>query len=321
MEIISDHVTSTVGEIAGAPRRLSKPCLVVRARTPPSPASAATPLRPILFRLKRAADWIFTHPVAGKSVCSISTTTGPPSAPMFIRTTIGPPPVLSSISSAEPPSNRLRGVSAGKGGPASGARLFFFLPLSFRGEFLAYTYDQLNRLTGKTYPDSTAVNYTYDNDSRLTQVSDPTGTYQFTLDNMGRLTGTTTSYTFLTRNFTTSYAYDKASNRTGFTDPENGSTSYVYDTLNRLQTLTPPTAFSGTGNFGFSYDVLSRRTQMTRPNSLATNYSYDNLSRLLGVLHQSGSTTLDGASYGVDNAGNRTTNTDQLSWVASNYTY
>ncbi len=98
------------------------------------------------------------------------------------------------------------------------------------------------------------MNYIYDLDSRLTQVSDPTGTYQFTFDNLGRLTATTTSYAFLTRNFTASYAYDKASNRTSFTDPESGSTSYVYDTLNRLQTLTPPSAFTS-GNFGFSYDA------------------------------------------------------------------
>ncbi|PYX58508.1 MAG: hypothetical protein DMG76_08595 [Acidobacteria bacterium] len=95
----------------------------------------------------------------------------------------------------------------------------------------------------------------------------------------------------------------------------------MYDTLNRLQTLTPPTAFSGTGNFGFSYDALSRRTQMTRPNGLKSVYAYDSLSRLLSVLHQSGSTTLDGASYAVDNAGNRTSKTDQLANVTSNYTY
>src|SRR5712691_4857592 len=177
-------------------------------------------------------------------------------------------------------------------------------------------------MAGKTYPDSTAMNYTCDNDSRLTQVTDPTGTYQFTFDNMGRLASATTSYTFLTgRNFTTSYAYDAASNRTGFTDPENGATGYVYDTLNRLQTLTPPAAFSGTGNFGFSYDALSRRTQMTRPNGLKSVYAYDNLSRLLSVLHQSGATTLDGATYTVDNAGNRATKTDQLAGVTSNYTY
>jgi hypothetical protein len=59
----------------------------------------------------------------------------------------------------------------------------------------------------------------------------------------------------------TSYPYDAASNRTGFTDPENGATSYVYDTLNRLETLTPPSAFSG--SFGFGYDALSRRTSLT----------------------------------------------------------
>src|SRR5216684_2020332 len=72
-------------------------------------------------------------------------------------------------------------------------------------------------------------------------------------------------------------AYDAASNRTGFTDPESGATSYVYDTLNRLQTLTPPTAFSGTGNFGFSYDMLSRRTQMTRPNGLKSVYTFSSV--------------------------------------------
>ena len=114
---------------------------------------------------------------------------------------------------------------------AKGARVF------------SCTYDQLNRLVQKSYPDTSAVNYNYDLDSRLTQVTDPTGTYQFTFDNMGRLTGTSTQYAFLTsRSFTTSYSYDAASNRTSFADPESGSSSYVYDTLNRLQTLTPPSA-------------------------------------------------------------------------------
>src|SRR3977135_4468429 len=95
----------------------------------------------------------------------------------------------------------------------------------------------------------------------------------------------------------------------------------MHDTLNRLQTLTPPVAFSGSGNFGFSYDALSRRTQMTRPNGLKSVYAYDNLSRLLSVVHQSGSTTLDGAAYAVDNAGNRTSRTPQPSGTPSNYAY
>jgi YD repeat-containing protein len=123
-----------------------------------------------------------------------------------------------------------------------------------------YEYDEVNRLVEKTYPDSSTVAYTYDLAGKLTQVVDPTGTYSFSYDNMGRLTGTTTAYSFLTgRNFTTAYAYDAASNRTGFTDPESGSTTYSYDTLNRLTTISPPSAIT-TGSFGFmnakSYSAL-----------------------------------------------------------------
>jgi RHS repeat-associated protein len=189
------------------------------------------------------------------------------------------------------------------------------------GQTITYSYDQANRLAQKGYPDATGVIYTYDKDSRLTQVSDPTGTYNFTFDNMGRLISTSTHYAFLSRAFSTSYSYDKASNRTGFTDPESGSTTYAYDTLNRLQTLTPPSAFTASGNFGFSYDALSRRTQMTRPNSVATNYAYDNLSRLTSVLHQLSGSTIDGATYTVDNGGNRIAKTDQRTSVTTNYTY
>ncbi len=60
---------------------------------------------------------------------------------------------------------------------------------------------------------------------------------------------------------------------------------------------------------------------MTRPNSLATNYTYDSLSRLLSVLHQLSGSTIDGASYTLDNAGNRTAKTDQMAAVTSSYTY
>jgi RHS repeat-associated protein len=189
------------------------------------------------------------------------------------------------------------------------------------GNTINYVYDGLNRLTRKVYPDSTEADYVYDLVGRIQQVNDPTGTYQFSYDGMGRLTGTTTNYSFLTsRSFTTSYTYDAASNRTGFTDPEGGSTMYAYDTLNRLQTLTPPSAFTS-GNFGLSYDALSRRTQMTRPNGVTTNYAYDNLSRLTSILHQLSGSTVDGAAYTVDNVGNRTAKTDKQTNVTYNYTY
>lgn len=111
--------------------------------------------------------------------------------------------------------------------------------------------------------------------------------------------------------------YDAASNRTGFTAPDGSTNTYTYDTLNRLNGLTN----SLTGQFGFSYDALSRRTQLTRPNGVNTNYSYDSLSRLLSVLHQTRTTTLDGASYTYDLAGNRTSKTNYLNGITDNYSY
>jgi RHS repeat-associated protein len=190
-----------------------------------------------------------------------------------------------------------------------------------KSQTIQYVYDVLNRLTRKLYQDSTEVDYVYDLVGKIQQVNDPTGTYAFAYDNMGRLIGTTTNYNFLpSKTFTNGYTYDAASNRTGFTDPESGSTTYAYDTLNRLQTLTPPAAISS-GSFGFSYDALSRRTQMTRPNNVTTNYGYDNLSHLLSVLHQVSGSTIDGASYTVDSAGNRTAKTDQRLALTTNYGY
>jgi len=175
-----------------------------------------------------------------------------------------------------------------------------------------------DRLTQKNYPDSSSAAYVYDLVGKIQQVTDPTGTYAFAYDNMGRLTGTTTNYSFLAgTTFTNAYTYDAASNRTGYTAPDGSTNTYSYDTLNRLTTL----ANSWAGSFGFSYDSLSRRTQMTRPNGVNTNYSYDSLSRLLSVLHQSGAGTIDGASYTVDAAGNRTAKTGFQAGVTSNYTY
>jgi hypothetical protein len=60
---------------------------------------------------------------------------------------------------------------------------------------------------------------------------------------------------------------------------------------------------------------------MTRPNNVATNYAYDNLSRLQSVLHQRAGNIIDGATYTVDDAGNRSAKTDQHAGVTSNYGY
>jgi RHS repeat-associated protein len=60
---------------------------------------------------------------------------------------------------------------------------------------------------------------------------------------------------------------------------------------------------------------------LTRPNGVNTNYTYDSVSHLLSVLHQAGSTTLDGASYSYDYAGNRVSKTNHLNNVTEGYSY
>lgn len=182
-----------------------------------------------------------------------------------------------------------------------------------------YYYDSLNRLYKKHYQDGSEVNFAYDNLSRLTQASDATGTYGLSYDNMGRLTGTTTQYAFLPgQTFTMSYGFDAASNRTSMTDPQNGVTSYVYDTLNRITSLSNPQS----QQFTFAYDNLGRRTTLTRPNGVTTSYNYDSLSRLLSVLHEdSTNSVIDGATYTVDNVGNRMSKQNGLTGITESYSY
>ena len=104
---------------------------------------------------------------------------------------------------------------------------------------IQYVYDALYRLSSKTYPDTTNVEYVYDLAGKVQQVSDPTGTYGFAYDNMGRLISTTTNYTFVPGTYTNTYTYDAASNRTSLTAPDGSISTYGYDTLNRLKETKP----------------------------------------------------------------------------------
>jgi hypothetical protein len=69
--------------------------------------------------------------------------------------------------------------------------------------------------------------------------------------------------------------------------------------------------------FLFTIDVV----HLHAGNHASQARTYDNLYRLLGAVHKCGPTTLDGATYTVDNAANRSSKTDLHAAVTSNYTY
>lgn len=54
---------------------------------------------------------------------------------------------------------------------------------------------------------------------------------------------------------------------------------------------------------------------------MVTGYSYDQLSRLLSALHQVAGSTIDGASYTYDNAGNRLSKTNYQDSSVEQYAY
>jgi YD repeat-containing protein len=60
---------------------------------------------------------------------------------------------------------------------------------------------------------------------------------------------------------------------------------------------------------------------LTRPNGVNTDYTYDNLSRLLSILHKLNGNAIDGATYTVDNVGNRSTKLNHLNGITDTYTY
>ncbi len=174
-----------------------------------------------------------------------------------------------------------------------------------------YSYDLVNRLTGKTYSDGTpAVTYTYDFVGRLLTAANGTDTLTWTYDLAGQLLTEQS-----TKNASTvAYTYDNGGNRATISLDGTLFLTYGYDDASRLTTIT-----KGSSVFGLGYDNANRRTSMTYPNGIATAYTYDNLNRLTRLKADLGATPVTDFQYVYDNAGNRTRK-QQLDYT-EDYTY
>ena len=210
---------------------------------------------------------------------------------------------------------------------------------------LEYTYDNAGNITSRTYPDSTLVTQTFDDDGRLATVTSASQTTSFgydaagnlttvtlpsgnghvairTFDRAGRLTTVenTKAGTVLSK-FT--WTLDAASNPTraqttrGTTDTYDG---YEYDTRNRVTASCygvssgATNCTSATNKITYAYDKVSNRTQEVRSGNVGNTGTIDsayNDADQLTSTTKSGVTT----SYAYDSNGN------QISAGSRTFTY
>jgi RHS repeat-associated protein len=151
------------------------------------------------------------------------------------------------------------------------------------GTVIGYSYDALNRLTGRDLPANAWYNldrsFAYDNLGRMVSASG-NGTIALSWDGFGRLTAETGPFG------TIGYEYDAAGRRTRLTWPGGFYVTYDYFDNGALAHIRENGAASGPGVLAtFTYDALGRRTRLDRGNGAATTYDYDGLSRLAGLHH------------------------------------
>jgi RHS repeat-associated protein len=151
------------------------------------------------------------------------------------------------------------------------------------GTTIGYSYDNLNRLTGRDLPAGAWYNldrsFAYDNLGRMISAGG-NGTIAMSWDGFGRLTAETGPFG------TVGYQYDAAGRRTRLTWPGGFYVAYDYLDTGELAHVRENNAASGAGVLAtYSYDGLGRRTRIDGGNGAATTYDYDGLSRLAGLAH------------------------------------
>ena len=163
---------------------------------------------------------------------------------------------------------------------------------SVAGTF-SYAYDKAGNITSRTYPDGSAISYTYDADGRLA-----------TLAADGQ---------------STSYAYNPDSELTSETLPvANGYTeTTTYDPAGRVNSIADSNSSGTLTSYAYTYDAAGNPTKVVG-NSGTVIYSYDANERLTNACY--GTSCAQGAiSYTYDADGNRTKLVDGSG--TTNYSY
>jgi RHS repeat-associated protein len=203
-----------------------------------------------------------------------------------------------------------------------------------RGLTLTYFYDSLNRITGVDAPGTTEdIGYTYDTcqngKGKLCQVTDASGTTQFSYDPFGNVITQTKSELGVT--YTTRYAYDAADRILSITYPDGLILTYVRDTVGRVTAITQTVGSTTTDVLnGIQYRADGLIKSKTFGNGLTESRSHNTKSQLnslsFGSVSQTFSYDLNGnlinnssSTFGYD----LLDRIDQATWTGGNniYTY
>jgi RHS repeat-associated protein len=204
------------------------------------------------------------------------------------------------------------------------------------GKRLTSTYDAARQRTRLVAPGGGRTSYSYDAASRLTRVINPQGERttlvydaagRQTRTTLGNSTSTSTTYDAAGRTtrvfhrksagaliLATTYAYDKADNRTGFKGSDGDRVTYLYDKTNQLtgENRTGSTPY----RYTFVYDAAGNRTKLRNASAITTTV-YDSANRIRFSQDGSGRTT-----YTYDAAGNQTRQkTPALTITTSSWDY
>ncbi|CAG7624851.1 RHS repeat protein [Actinacidiphila bryophytorum] len=180
------------------------------------------------------------------------------------------------------------------------------------GKVTTYTYDAADRQKTVTDPLGKVTSYGYDAEGHQTSQTTPLGfTTSWTFDDDGRMitqvdprgnvAGADPS------NFTTTFGYDAAGNKTTVTDALGKTTTTAYDANDDATSVKDPLGRETTTR----YDDLGRIDKVTAPDGAATIYSYNVTGTLATREDPNGHTT----TYGYDDAGRQTSVTDPLGRV------
>ncbi|MDG5488824.1 RHS repeat-associated core domain-containing protein [Sphingomonas sp. BGYR3] len=190
---------------------------------------------------------------------------------------------------------------------------------------IAYTYDALNRVTAKTYPNggARAVYYSYDLRGLQTaaRFDGPSGgdAVLSGWDGFGRPTTSTTAMGGTSRTLT--YSHDANGNRIRVTHPDGQFLNYHYDGSDRLYWADRN---GTTPIFHPQYDTAGRVSVLYRLNQSAfnwtfgTNYGYDGVSRMASYGHSFTSGGNVTTSFGYNPASqvtSRTRDNDQYAFT------